>query len=58
MEYVKEIKYNELHLIEGGLNVTASLINSITAGVKIILEVGRSLGSVLRRGTTGDICKM
>ena len=53
-----EIKKSELILIEGGLNVTAALINSLTAGVRIILEVGRSLGSVLRRGTTGDVCKI
>ena len=50
-----EIRKKDLFLIEGGLNVTAALINSLTAGVKIVLEVGRSLGSVLRRGTTGDL---
>ena len=53
-----EIRKKDLFLIEGGLNVTAALINSLTAGVKIVLEVGRSLGSVLRRGTTGDLCKI
>lgn len=53
-----EIKKSELYLIEGGLNVTAALINSLTAGVKIILEVGRSLGSVLRRSANGGVCKI
>ena len=53
-----EIKKSELYLIEGGLNVTAALINSLTAGVKIILEVGRSLGSVLRRSVNGGVCKI
>ena len=53
-----EIKKSELFLIEGGLNVTATLINSLTGAARIILEVGRSLGSVLRRGSNGEVCKI
>ena len=35
-----EIKKNEIFSIEGGLSVSGTLINSLTAGVKIILELG------------------
>ena len=53
-----EIKKNEIFSIEGGLSVSGTLINSLTAGVKIIVELGRSLGSALRRGGSGKMCSI
>lgn len=55
---MKEIKTDKLVLIEGGIDVSGAVINSFTAGIKIILELGRSLGSVLRRGSTGNMCSI
>ena len=55
---MKEIKTDKLVLIEGGIDVSGAVINSFTTGIKIILELGRSLGSVLRRGSTGNMCSI
>lgn len=44
--------------IIGGLNVSSAIIQAFTSGVKIVLEVGRALGSALRRGGSGNLCKM
>ena len=52
------IKESESYLIEGGLSISGTLINSLTGGVKIILELGRSLGSALRRGSDGKMCSV
>lgn len=37
---------------------SASLLNSIVRGVYYLLELGRSLGSALRRGITGRMCNL
>ncbi len=55
---MREINIKDLSLIEGGMNVSGTLINALTSGIKIILEVGRCLGSVIRRGSNGDVCKI
>ena len=44
--------------IDGGLSVSNSLINSLTNGIKIILELGRSLGTAIRRGSSRKICSL
>lgn len=44
--------------IEGGLSISNSLINSLTNGIKIILELGRSLGTAIRRGSSKKICSL
>ena len=53
-----DIDKSEYSYIEGGLSVSSSLINAFVGGVKIILEIGRSLGSALRRGSSGKICSI
>lgn len=52
------LKDNELKLIEGGINITASLISSVIKGVSSILDLGRSLGSTIRRALLGKVCKL
>lgn len=46
----------ELCEITGGATLTSSIINAIVAGAKIVLEIGRSLGSALRKSTTNTMC--
>lgn len=47
----------ELYDITGGaLAFNSSLLNAIVAGAKIVLEIGRSLGSALKRSTSGNTC--
>ena len=52
------IKRDDLLIIEGGISVSGSFINSLTGGIKIILELGRSLGSALRRGSKRKLCNI
>lgn len=54
-----EVIKNEDELYEiagGGINFNSSIINAIVAGAKIILELGRSVGSALRRTISNDMC--
>ena len=53
-----DLKEDDLLFVEGGLSVSSSLINSLTGGIKIILELGRSLGSALRRGSSNSLCSL
>ena len=47
----------ELYDITGGvLAFNSSVLNAIVAGAKIVLEIGRSLGSALKRSTSGNTC--
>ena len=55
---MRELNNEETFFVEGGLSVSGTLINAFTAGIKILLELGRSLGSVIRRGGSGQICKI
>ena len=48
----------ELNLIDGGLSISGTLINAFTGGIKIVLELGRSLGSAIRRGSSRKYCSL
>ena len=48
----------ELLKISGGLNVTGSIINAFSTGIKTILDVGRSLGTAIRRLANGNLCSI
>ena len=45
----------ELKNIEGG-GITASWMSAISKSINSILELGRSLGSAIRRIQTGRLC--
>lgn len=55
---MKEICRDDCYLIDGGVSFSYSLINSLSSGIKIILELGRCVGSALRRGSNGTTCKI
>lgn len=48
----------ELLQIDGGINISATLINAIARIGGIILELGRTVGTTIVRLKTGKICKM
>ena len=50
------LQKEELLNIVGGVSITASLINSIYRGINSILDLGRSLGSAIRRLSGGSMC--
>lgn len=51
------IPKEELIEITGG-NITASFVNSITKGITTILDLGRTIGSAIRRITSKTICSI
>lgn len=54
---MKELNDNELMQIEGGANFfTAAFLNAISRAASTIMDVGRSLGSALRRAINGTFC--
>ncbi len=47
----------ELLKIKGG-EVSASLVNAIARGISVFLDLGRTIGSAIRRATTGKNCSL
>jgi len=53
---MKELNKIELLAIIGGVNITGALINSLTTGINRVLDLGRSLGTAIRRVTGRNLC--
>ncbi len=51
---MKQLNKNQLIIIKGG--VTGAMINSIARVIGTLLELGRSLGSGIRRIVSRNIC--
>ena len=49
---------NELKEINVGLNITAALISSAIRGLNSLLDLGRSLGTAIRRIRYGRMCSL
>lgn len=49
------LKEEEMKSIVGGA-ITASWISALAKGINSILDLGRSLGSAIRRIQTGKLC--
>ena len=47
---------NELLAIMGGLDLNGTIINAFSSGIKTLLELGRSLGTAIRRVVDGSVC--
>ncbi len=47
---------NDLLNIVGGVSITGTLLNALYKGINAIMDVGRSLGSALRRLSDGKMC--
>lgn len=54
---MKELNKNELMKVTGG-SISASFLNAIARGIDTVLEIGRSLGSALRRFLSGKKCSV
>lgn len=53
---MQELNQEELMQTKGGVGLTSSLINSFANAVKVLLDLGRSLGSSIRRIESDQIC--
>ena len=49
---------NELKEVNGGLNITTTLISSAVRGLNSLLDLGRSLGTAVRRIRYGKMCSL
>lgn len=46
----------ELILVVGGASISGTVLNAVVRAVNAALEVGRSLGTAIRRIKTGQYC--
>lgn len=53
-----ELKNDELMTIKGGFSISGSLLNSFSSLIKSILEVGRGIGSSIRRVEENKVCPL
>ena len=42
----------------GGLNITVTFLTALIRGVNSFMDVGRSLGTAIRRTTSGKYCPL
>ena len=54
---MRELTNKELLEINGGA-ITVAFINAMARGISTILDVGRSLGTAIRRIFGGSICSI
>lgn len=52
-----ELTQQELYKVVGG-TVTASFLNAIARGIGVLLDLGRSVGTAIRRIGNGSICPL
>lgn len=55
---MKKLDNQELLSINGGLTISGTLINSLVKGISVILDLGRALGTAIRRVTSSTLCPL
>lgn len=55
---MKELENRELLNINGGWTLNASLLNAASRALTLIVNMGRSLGSAIRRTMSGSLCRV
>ncbi len=53
---MNKIKNEDLLKITGGVNLTATFLSSVAKCLDALLEIGRSIGSAIRRFYSDDLC--
>ncbi len=53
---MRDLKKEEMLKISGGFNLTASFLNAASRAVSTLIDLGRSLGTAIRRSINGKIC--
>lgn len=54
--YMRELKKDEMLKVEGGTDLTSSMLTAIYKTFELIYSIGESLGSYIRRKTSGKMC--
>lgn len=52
------LKKEELLKVVGGINITAAFLSAIKGGIDTVLDLGRSLGTSIRRIVGRSICSI
>lgn len=52
------LEKDELLQVVGGISITGTLLNSICRGINSIMDVGRSLGTAIRRIGCRKMCPL
>lgn len=55
---MKKLNGYEMTNVEGGLNITVTFLTALIRGVNSFMDVGRSLGTAIRRTTSGKFCPL
>ena len=53
---MKNLSDKELMNIEGGAGLSAAFLNAASRAITTLMELGRNLGSAIRRTINGSIC--
>lgn len=53
---MKKLQKEEMQKIEGGTDITATMVNAIYKVYSLIYTLGESLGSYIRRSSEGKMC--
>lgn len=51
-------KEKDLFEITGGANVSGAVLNALKSCATTVMDIGRSLGSAIRRIAFGSLCKI
>ena len=55
---MKKLSTNELYIIEGGVNISGTLLKSFSSLINSIAELGRNFGSEIRRIVSNKMCAL
>lgn len=53
-----ELNKNQLLSVVGGFSISGTFINSIVRGINSFLDIGRSIGTAIRRISSGNVCPL
>ena len=55
---MKKLNRSEMLNVCGGFNISVTFITALIRGVNSFMDVGRSLGTAIRRTTAGKYCPL
>ena len=53
-----ELNKTELLKIAGGISITGTFISALAKGIGVIVDLGRSLGTAIRRASSKNLCPL
>ena len=55
---MRQLNKEEMLKISGGFNWSASFLNAASRAVSTLIDLGRSLGTSIRRSISGKVCSI